>query len=69
MAVALPPLKCVCGLIKTRNGDFPGSPVAETLHPNIRGTGSIPGQGTRSCMPHSTAKKKKIIKPQIVSEH
>ena len=59
MAGVLPSLKCVCGLIKTRNGDFPGSPVAETLHPNIRGTGSIPGQGTRSCMPHSAAKKKK----------
>ena len=28
--------------------DFPSSPNA----PNAWGLGSIPGQGTRSCMPH-----------------
>ena len=29
-------------------GDFPGGPVAKTLHPQGRGPGSIPGQGTRT---------------------
>ena len=31
--------------------DFPGGPVAKTLHSQYRGLGSIPGQGTRSHMP------------------
>ena len=31
--------------------DFPGGPVAKTLHSQFRGWGSIPGQGTRSHMP------------------
>ena len=31
-------------------GDFPGGPVVKTLCSNARGTSSIPGQGTRSCM-------------------
>ena len=32
-------------------GDFPGGPVAKTLHSQCRGLGSVPGQGTRSHMP------------------
>ena len=31
--------------------DFPGGPVAETLHSKCRGVGLIPGQGTRSHKP------------------
>ena len=34
--------------------DFPGSPVANTLHPSAGGPGSIPGQGTK--IPHAAAK-------------
>ena len=30
--------------------DFPGGPVAKTLHSQSRGLSSIPGQGTRSHM-------------------
>ena len=32
-------------------GDFPRGPVAETSHSQIRGPGSIPGQGTRAHRP------------------
>ena len=33
-------------------GDFPAGPVAKTLCSQCRGPGLIPGQGTRSCVPH-----------------
>ena len=36
---------------KNIRGDFPGGPVVKTQHSQCRGLGSIPGQGTRSCMP------------------
>jgi len=32
-------------------GGFPGGPKAKTHAPNIRGSGSMPGQGTGSHMP------------------
>ena len=35
----------------TLPGDFPGGPVAKTLHSQCRGPGSSPGQGTRSRRP------------------
>ena len=36
----------------SRNTDFPGGPVAKTLHFQYKGAWvSIPGQGTRSHMP------------------
>ena len=35
----------------TRAQNLPCGPVAETLHSQCRGLGSIPGQGTRSHMP------------------
>ena len=31
--------------------DFPGGPIAKTLSSQCRGSGSIPGQGTRLHMP------------------
>ena len=36
-------------------GDFPGGPVAKTPCSQRRGPGSIPGQGTRSCVPQLRA--------------
>ena len=44
-------------------GDFPGGPVARTLHSQSSDSGSIPGQGLRSHMsqikiPHATMKSK-----------
>ena len=33
------------------SGDFPGGAVAETLHLQCGGLGSVPGQGTRAHMP------------------
>ena len=44
-------------------GDFPGGPVARTLHSQCSDSGSIPGQGLRSHMsqikiPHATMKSK-----------
>ena len=38
-----------------RTWDFPGGPVGKTPHSQCKGPGSIPGQGTRSCM-HATTK-------------
>ena len=40
----------VFSLLNISDKDFPAGPVAETLHPKARGPGSIPGQGTRSCV-------------------
>ena len=43
--------------------DFPGGPVVKTLRFHCRGTGLIPGQGTK--IPHATwcgPKKKKKLK-------
>ena len=36
--------------------DFPGGSVAETSHSHVGGPGSIPDQGTRSCMPQLKTK-------------
>ena len=36
-----------------------GTPVVRTLPSNAQGTGSIPGRGARSLMPHCQKKKKK----------
>ena len=36
--------------------DFPGGAVVENLPANAGDTGSIPGQGTRSCMPQLRAR-------------
>ena len=37
--------------LKKEGRDFPGGPVVKNLLYNAGGPGSIPGQGTRSCMP------------------
>ena len=38
------------GHYESKGRDFSGGPVVKTLHFQCRGPGSIPGQGTRSCM-------------------
>ena len=35
-----------------RTRDFPGGPVSKICTPNVEGPSSIPGQGTRSRVPH-----------------
>ena len=44
---------------KTIFRDSPGSPVVETLPPNARGVGSIPGRGTE--IPHASWPKHQNI--------
>ena len=41
-------LRCGHEESRTKEGDFPGGPVAKTLRSQCRGPGLIPGQGTRS---------------------
>ena len=40
-----------------KDRDFFGGPAAETSHFHCRGTGSIPGQGTK--IPHATEQPRK----------
>ena len=42
-------------IFKICSRDFPGSPVVKTLHSSARGTGLIPGQGTK--IPHASQPK------------
>ena len=50
------------GYFKKGGGVFPGGPVVKTPCPHCRGTGSIPGRGTK--IPHAArhGKKKKALK-------
>ena len=43
--------------LETQYQDFPGGPVVKTPSSQCRGTGSIPGQGTKIPHLHSVAKK------------
>ena len=57
-------------LLESRHGDFPGSPVADSILPiqGARGAGSAPGWGTK--FPHATVHpppKKKIESGHEVS--
>ena len=47
--------KVVFCFVKVQAEDFPGSPVVTTPHFQCRGSGSIPGQRSVVCMPHSMA--------------
>ena len=42
-------------IFKICSRDFAGSPVVKTLHSSARGTGLIPGQGTK--IPHASRPK------------
>ena len=57
---------CVCVCVCVCAGTSPSGPVVKTLHFHCRGTGSIPGQGTKiPHIPYGMAKKKKLtIEPQ-----
>ena len=44
-------------VLKRHKGDFPGGPVVKTPHFHSRGTGSVPGRGTKIL--HAAWPKKK----------
>ena len=48
-----------------QNWDLPGCPVVKILPSRCRGTGSIPGGGTK--IPHATAKKRKRRTPRTLA--
>ena len=47
---------------------FPGGPVAERLHLNAGGAGSIPGQGSKNPQASQTKKKNTIKQKQYYNK-
>ena len=63
---SLHPNPSTCKIKKTR--DFPGGPVVRTLRFHCRGSGSIPGQGTK-ILQAAKPKQKKQKNPDSLAEH